>query len=284
MNIYQVKISLDNAKPSIYRTVLVKPNSSFYELHHIIQFAMGWEGFHSYQFETNDFYIADPEEFGETESIDPFDILVNEVLKKSGDKIKYEYDFGDSWMFTIKLEKIIPQQVNTIYPICIRGKRNSPPEDSGGIWGYEHLKKVIANEEHPEHDEIMEWLDYEFDPDYFDMNETNSLLKNLEEYLFDAFDDDYAIENDLNNIEESDKEFQNHLFNIVNEQMDENNPPEAAATFKRLLNTDFSHLEAKQMIARCVSYEFMSIVTEGKSFNMNRYIKHLKKLPFIDFE
>ncbi len=66
--------------------------------------------------------------------------------------------------------------------------------------------------------------------------------------------------------------------------MDNNDPPETAATFKRLLNASFSHLEAKMLIAQCVSFEMISVVTEGKPFNLKRFIKNLNKLPNANFE
>jgi hypothetical protein len=286
MNIFQIKISLDNARPSIYRTILVKPNTSFYELHHIIQFAMGWENYHMYQFESGSFYIAEPDEYMEGESIDPNDILLHEVLKKPGDKVKYEYDFGDGWRHTIKLEKIIPLQLNKSYPTCIRGKRSCPPEDCGGIWGYENLKEIINNVKHPEHSEILEWLGGEFDPEYFNINEVNLFLNDLDFYLYDDFDDDFenkSIDDELVDLEDSTKEFQKQLLQIVNEQLDRNEPPETAVTFKRLLNADFSHMDAKMLIAQCVSYEVMRVLTEDKPFNLKRFITNLNKLPNTDF-
>ncbi len=66
--------------------------------------------------------------------------------------------------------------------------------------------------------------------------------------------------------------------------MDNNDPPETAATFKRLLNANFSHLEAKMLIAQCVSFEMISVVTEGKPFNLKRFIKNLNKLSNANFE
>jgi len=281
-DIFQIKISLDNAKPSIYRTILVESDTTFIDFHHIIQISMGWDDYHMYQFETGDYTIAEPDELMEIESIDPASITINEVLKQSGDKIKYEYDFGDGWMHTIQLEKIIPYQLNKIYPTCIRGKRSCPPEDCGGIWGYENLKKVIKNKKHPEYKETIEWVGIDFDPDYFDIEYVNEVLDELDYYLdeHENFDD----LDDLDDSEDSEEVFQNQLFEVVNEQMDSNNPPETAATFKRLLNANFSHLEAKMLIAQCVSFEMMSVVKEGKPFNLKRFVKNLDQLPDVNLD
>jgi hypothetical protein len=86
---------------------------------------------------------------------------------------EYVYDFGDNWEHTVKLEKILPRDENTNYPICIKGKRACPPEDCGGIWGYEELLDIISDKNHEEYEEMMKWLGGEFDPEYFDVEEVS---------------------------------------------------------------------------------------------------------------
>lgn len=181
-DIYQIKISLDNAKPSIYRTILVEDDRSFSDFHLIIQITMGWGNYHLYQFKVGNYYIAEPDEFMEDKAIDPEDISLKDVFKKEGDGIKYEYDFGDGWTHSLKLEKILPIKLNQYYPICLRGKRSCPPEDCGGVWGYEHLKKVISDKKHPEHKEMIEWVGGDhFDPELFDVDEVNDVLSVFDE-------------------------------------------------------------------------------------------------------
>lgn len=54
-------------------------------------------------------------------------------------KFVYEYDFGDCWEHAIVVEKILPFEAGKVYPECIKGKRACPPEDVGGVWGYEEF-------------------------------------------------------------------------------------------------------------------------------------------------
>jgi Plasmid pRiA4b ORF-3-like protein len=80
------------------------------------------------------------------------------------------YDFGDGWAHRITLEKILPIVPKQAYPLLIKGKGACPPEDCGGVWGFQNLKEVMANPDHEEHEEMLEWLDDEvFDPNYFDL-------------------------------------------------------------------------------------------------------------------
>ena len=65
------------------------------------------------------------------------------------------------------------------YPVCLTGKRACPPEDCGGIWGYAGFLDAIQDPQHPEHEEMLEWMGGEFDPDAFDLEEVNRELQRL---------------------------------------------------------------------------------------------------------
>ena len=93
----------------------------------------------------------------------------------------YEYDFGDSWEHELLVEKMLSLEEGKRYPICLTGKRACPPEDCGGIWGYARFLEAIRDPEHPEHDEMVEWVGGEFDPDAFDLDEMNTELQRLKE-------------------------------------------------------------------------------------------------------
>ena len=96
-------------------------------------------------------------------------------LRKEKDKILYEYDFGDDWLHEVILEKIKPfaGKAKTYF---IRGVGACPPEDCGGIYGYYRMLEVISNENNPEYEDIFEWFGEDFDPNYFELAETNEIL------------------------------------------------------------------------------------------------------------
>ena len=86
---------------------------------------------------------------------------------------------GDGWEHELVLENTIEPEKNVIYPVCIDGKRNCPPEDCGGIPGYEEFLKAILNSKHPEHESMLEWIGEEFDSEKFDINAVNESLKDV---------------------------------------------------------------------------------------------------------
>ena len=102
---------------------------------------------------------------------------LHQITEREGFKFRYEYDFGDGWLHQVLVEKILPPEPGQVYPVCIKGRRACPPEDVGGIWGYHYFLEAIADPEHEEHDEYLEWAGDEFDPAAFDLEEANHALR-----------------------------------------------------------------------------------------------------------
>ena len=178
--IYQVKVSLVGSKPPIWRRLLVHSNITLDVFHTAIQYSMGWLGYHLHQFEKDRIMYGIPDnEFGGEFGIDTEDetkYKLSDVLREKGDSLIYEYDFGDSWRHRIILEKLLPIETTSDMVRCVKGKRSCPPEDCGGVPGYENLLEIINDPSHAEHEEMLDWLGGEFDPEYFSLSETNSIL------------------------------------------------------------------------------------------------------------
>jgi hypothetical protein len=148
-------------------------------LHDVIQEAMGWTQSHLYRFEVGDVEIGEPDrEFG-LPVRSAKGTQLRKIAPQAGATFLYEYDFGDSWEHRIDVEKVLPPERGVLYPRCIAGKRACPPEDCGGVWGYEHLLEVLRDPKHPEHREMLEWVGGAFDPEAFDLQAVNETLAHL---------------------------------------------------------------------------------------------------------
>lgn len=183
--VYQLKITLDGIKPPIWRRVLIASQVDLEQLHETIQTAMGWEDDHLHQFVSGRKCYGLPDGDYGPEVEDETRYRVSQLLKREKDRIGYEYDFGDSWEHTVLLEKILPAEDESRLPRCIDGKRACPPEDCGGIWGYQELLEIFRDPSHPEYEETMEWLGDEYDPEHFDVAEVNQELTELTEFKHD---------------------------------------------------------------------------------------------------
>jgi hypothetical protein len=94
-------------------------------------------------------------------------------------RFDYLYDFGDQWMHQLIVEERIPPEQGAKYPICVAGQRACPPEDCGGPWGYPDFVETISNADHRGHEEMLEWVGGEFDPEKFDLESVNKELRRM---------------------------------------------------------------------------------------------------------
>jgi hypothetical protein len=182
---YQLKIELQGVLPPIWRRLLVPGHISLGRLHAVIQVAMGWDNDHLHQFIVDKQFYSDPE-FGMNDLGDASRVrnesktLLMNVAPRAGKVLVYEYDFGDSWTHRIKVEKILKQETaseNTVK--CIDGARACPPEDCGGVWGYEDMLQIFKDPKHAEHESTLEWLGEDFDPEAFDLERINKALHRI---------------------------------------------------------------------------------------------------------
>jgi hypothetical protein len=180
-SIYQIKITLQDLRPPIWRRVQVRSDISLGELHQIIQTAMGWTNSHLHLFLIQGIEYGEPAPEYDWEVKDEQKVKLNRVITGEKFKFRYAYDMGDSWEHEILIEKILPAMPEVPrYGICITGKRACPPEDCGGTWGYSQLVETLRDPTHPEYESMLEWVGEEFDPEAFNVSEVNEALRQLE--------------------------------------------------------------------------------------------------------
>lgn len=170
--LYQLKITLRDIRPPIWRRLEVRSDIPLAGLHQAIQDAMGWESCHLHEFE------CDGRRYGRRDAdFDSFDddlvsdrtTRLDEVLPESGSTMRYHYDFGDGWIHDVLLKEIKPMPSNgrAAKPRCVGGKRACPPEDCGGPMGYADMLEALKDPRHPEYAHYREWVGGDFDPEAF---------------------------------------------------------------------------------------------------------------------
>ena len=123
------------------------------------------------------------------DEIDEDEVSVGDVIKKSGQKLVYIYDYGDNWRHNLVVETIGKPVSGQYYPVCLEGERACPPEDCGGLWGYYRMLESLRDPDDEEHTSYLEWLGGSFDPDNFDLEARNAVLARFDEYV-SGWDDD----------------------------------------------------------------------------------------------
>jgi len=174
--VYQLKITLKDVKPPVWRRVQVK-DCTLGKLHDVIQTCMGWEDYHLHTFEIAGEQYGAPDPDGMMEVHSEARVKLSQVVDQGLTKFTYTYDFGDGWRHAITVEKMLEAEPGVRYPRCIAGKRACPPEDCGGPWGYGDFLDAISDPKHERHEELLEWVGGEFDPEAFDLETVNEELR-----------------------------------------------------------------------------------------------------------
>jgi hypothetical protein len=167
---------LGSADPVVWRRLRVPGDIRLDRFHQVLAAAMGWQDSHLHVFERgSDRYGFPDPDLGIR---DDREVALGELLAHAGDRLDYEYDFGDGWGHEITLEAV--EQGPNDGVSCIEGAGRCPPEDVGGIPGYEDLRRTLAGPDDERHTEMLEWLGLqnaeEFDADAFSVEAADDAI------------------------------------------------------------------------------------------------------------
>lgn len=168
-SVHQLKVTLQEIQPTVWRRVHVPSTTTLYGLHAVLQVAMGWEDYHLWSF-----WIRGREYGPEERS--PWGVTLGRLLPEAGATAGYTYDFGDHWQHTVEVEKVHRPAPHTAYPRCSAGRRACPPEDSGGPEGYYDTLKVLRSRKGWRYRELRENGLGKYDPAAFDLDFVNREL------------------------------------------------------------------------------------------------------------
>jgi len=178
---YQLKVTLMETEPPIWRRLLVRGNTTLRRLDRIIQTAMGWTNSHLHTFTAGGVLYADPSPEWEIEVKDERRVRLQLIAREEGEAFVYEYDMGDSWRHQVLVEEV--RWGDSDGPVCLAGERACPPEDCGGVQGYYETLEILRNPRHEEYEHTRTWIESmtggPFDPDAFDLNAVKAALNAL---------------------------------------------------------------------------------------------------------
>ncbi len=114
---------------------------------------MPWEDYHAYGFsyKHKSLFVCSQEFIFTKDEKLASKVKLSSYFQTPKDTISYLYDYGDNWIHTITLHKILEKDDKQKYPYCLKGSDAAPFEDCGGIWGYYEMLEIIGNPQHPEY-------------------------------------------------------------------------------------------------------------------------------------
>jgi len=175
---YELHVQLRYIEPPIWRTLEVPGSATLEDVHYAIQYAMGWENSHLHQFKIGkrQYGMVDVDDMGDLDLEDECVHALQDVAKR-GSSFVYEYDFGDGWEHDVEVRRV-SVETKPVRPRCLAGARACPPEDCGGSSGYARLLEVLADRNHEEHEDLLEWLPEGFDPERY-VGSTKDLTRDI---------------------------------------------------------------------------------------------------------
>ncbi|WNG19855.1 plasmid pRiA4b ORF-3 family protein [Cystobacter fuscus] len=182
-SIYVLHVKLEEIQPPIWRELHVQAGTSLSRLHAILQEAFGWTDSHLHQFETHSKRYGPRlpgDDFGlglVPPTLNEHKYLLSDIAPAARASFTYVYDFGDSWVHRIRVKKVQPAQARMRYPACTAGARAAPPEDCGGVPGYENLLEALRDPGHEGREELLEWVGGSYDPEAFDLEATDKAVR-----------------------------------------------------------------------------------------------------------
>ncbi len=181
VTVHELRITLEDIKPRIWRTFVVPSGIPLAALHRVIQNVMGWEDSHLHRFEIHGvgYEALMPGTDQEADTQDARKAVVGELVPSAGDGFVYQYDFGDNWVHSVEVINVRPPSAAVRYPACTAGERACPPEDCGGVGGFEAVLDALAHPGRAESRELLVWLGPDYDPASFNLANANRRLNSL---------------------------------------------------------------------------------------------------------
>lgn len=179
---FQIRVDLLHVKPPVWRRLVLPGDLTLDRVHVVVNQALGWTDSHLHRFRTgngrNASYFLSRFDVSEGQTgILEDGVRLDQVIGGVGDKFWYDYDFGDGWEHTIRVEAVLPAPPVEVE--VVTGRRACPPEDVGGVWGYESVAswvesdydKSLLPDQFDSASDAIEWLASGWHPAIFDLEE-----------------------------------------------------------------------------------------------------------------
>ena len=169
--ITRVRIELEGTEPLVWRELDLPLSTTLASLHDIIQVVMRWQDYHLHEFVVGDKIYGVPDlddVFDERKVYKEKSIRLGTLMDRGIREFLYLYDFGDNWQHRIIIDEPRQGELGVEYPRFVDGARRAPPEDVGGLPGFEEFLDARAHPEHEQFQQMLDWYGEIFDPEDID--------------------------------------------------------------------------------------------------------------------
>lgn len=179
--IARMRITIEDVKPAIWRRIELPLSNSLKTLHLAIQAVMLFENDHLFRFDVGEASYGLPldDDYMDPPTRDAANIRLAKLAQRGVTTFTYTYDFGDDWRHRIEIEGVFTADPATDYPRFVDGERRAPPEDVGGLPGFEEFLDAMAKPRHPSRKSMLQWYGRPFDPADISRDEIQARMAKL---------------------------------------------------------------------------------------------------------
>jgi hypothetical protein len=175
------RATIEWIEPAITRDLLVPDSWTLEQLHRVLQVAFDWDDSHLHEFVFRTRRFSSPEAGIGEDVEDESEVALRDLELRTRMRLRYLYDFGDSWEIDLRVTRVSeagpgdpPWRV-----WCAAGARAGPPEDCGGVGGYDDLVEAMRAGRGERYDELLESFGEPFDPEVFSLADLNTRLARI---------------------------------------------------------------------------------------------------------
>ncbi len=180
--IARVRIELEGTDPLVWRELDLPLSTTLAALHDIIQVAMRWQDYHLHEFVVGNRVYGNPDPdcgLDERKIYKDKSVWLGTLIDRGIREFLYVYDFGDNWQHRVTLGEVRQGDPDTDYPAFVDGARRAPPEDVGGVSGFEEFLDAMRDPQHDEHERLLEWYGGTFDPEDTDERRVRMIISDF---------------------------------------------------------------------------------------------------------
>lgn len=177
----RLRVTLLDLEPAPWREIEVPLSMTLKGLHDAIQAAFLWHDAHLWEFEVDDRRYGLPIDagFGDDHMYKASSARLSMLSETGSAEFLYVYDMGDDWAHHVQVLEFFTADPGTRLPRFLRGQWRRPPEDIGGAPGFEMFLEALADPDHPEHEELLDWHGGPFDPQDIDEDTITAMMARL---------------------------------------------------------------------------------------------------------
>lgn len=180
-DIVQLYVELAHLDPAIWRRIHVPADFRLRRVHDTLIAVFDWSGWHLHVFEVGEKLYGQPDlmgaQLGDKRLSSDNNVKLGALLERGVERFTYRYDFGDDWIHTIVVEKTFAPEPGVEYPVLVAGEHRAPPEDCGGPDGFVAFIEAMADEDHPDHEDMIAWYGWElFEPTDLQLDKVEAML------------------------------------------------------------------------------------------------------------